>query len=692
MACSVGAPARRAAVLAALWQVRTDVGVDSVAPAFWPALTDDLCRIAARLDECDVADVALAQAAADPNEALSRVARIIYGARQTLKNSLLHADIAQTPTPVIRNGAPPGNAGKTCSHDLRSAFSKLQNAGVRAASVPRRLLVDLRIGDGSAGAVAAMLAASYSDDPAAIIAALCAEPYTMDVTALKFALSRSQAGVGPRQILAGAVAELPGARSREAAIAALAAIDAAQAPSGGSLSLAHAAAAVENAMRAYARSSHTEFCDVDFPELLEAAWQADAVWLNVEDPPHAGMRIACLREAVAHARVAPDLEIYPDDGRACGGIIEASSGPSSPISWAVLARAFELGDTPERAATAFVVRVDEMLPDAAATYAGNELGSIADPAGSAFVWPLPEPAVAFTAPPMTFSASRLNAYVKCPRRWFFDYLCQVLEDPGSLHTAYGRVVHEALEALHQKIRVPGRHDTSVMHERLLRELDAAFGRSRDAFDSQLEYEVSRMRARRMAEQYVRWLATESSRAPMEIVHVELLQRLRHGGHDFIGYIDRIDRPVGGGPSTILDYKTGRIDADADDYLAKIRRGDEAQLALYHAMREAGGDEVARIALVSVRDPRDNVWILAIDIVADETEQVTPLEPIEGVLRARCSRADLQASLAALVVRCNRLTVEGQDHFPAGDDPPCNFCAYARACRERPDDGERIFAR
>ena len=133
MACSVGAPARRAAVLAALWQARNDVDVDSVAPAFWPALTDDLCRIAARLDECDVADVALAQAAADPNEALSRVARIIYGARQTLRNSLLHADIAKQTIPLTRNGAPPGTAGKTRSHDLRSAFSKLQKGGQRAA-------------------------------------------------------------------------------------------------------------------------------------------------------------------------------------------------------------------------------------------------------------------------------------------------------------------------------------------------------------------------------------------------------------------------------------------------------------------------------------------------------------------------------------------------------------------------------
>jgi hypothetical protein len=154
----------------------------------------------------------------------------------------------------------------------------------------------------------------------------------------------------------------------------------------------------------------------------------------------------------------------------------------------------------------------------------------------------------------------------------------------------------------------------------------------------------------------------------------------------------MDRPVGGGPVTIFDYKTGRIDSDAHEYLEKVRRGDEAQLALYYAMRKAEGDEIARIALVSLRDPRDDVWILALDIVGDDGVPVIEREAHDGVLRATCSRADLDASLGALIERCDMLTKSGLDHYAAGEDPPCNFCAYARACRERPIDGERIFAR
>jgi len=333
------------------------------------------------------------------------------------------------------------------------------------------------------------------------------------------------------------------------------------------------------------------------------------------------------------------------------------------------------------------VEVQDSLARAAAAYLREAVH-----APGARAWPRAETAVPLVAPAMTFSASRLNAYVKCPRRFFFDYLCQVLEDTGSLHATYGRVMHDALEQLHQDVRFPNRQEPPQILDRLLHALDAAFGAARADFASQLEYETSRWRARRMAEQYVRWLSAESNRAPVEIAGVEIFERRRFGAHDFIGYIDRIDKPLGGGPVTIYDYKTGRIDSDARAYLAKIRAGDEAQLALYYAMRRAAGDRIARIALVSLRDPRDDVWILALDLLPDGLAESESAPVVDGVLRASCSRDDLDASLAALLQRCDLLTGAGMEHFNAGEDPPCNYCAYARACRDRPLEGERAFAR
>jgi PD-(D/E)XK nuclease superfamily len=400
-------------------------------------------------------------------------------------------------------------------------------------------------------------------------------------------------------------------------------------------------------------------------------------------------RIANVLEGFRTMRIDETLELSPSGSDASvNGRLEFALGPGAAVGCDVLAAALDVSsDARERFVNPVCVVVDASLADAVAAFALDNTRAEAQR-----VWPRSESAPVIKVPQMTFSASRLNAYVKCPRRWFYEYLCEALEDPGSLHAAYGKVVHEALEALHRQVRVPSRHDPAIILERFLQDLDAAFGRARSEFSSQLEYEVSRMRARRMAEQYVRWLAQEAARAPMEVLQVELLQRHRFGEHDFVGYIDRIDRPLAGGPVTIFDYKTGRVDADAAEYLEKVRRGDEAQLALYYAMRRAEGDEIARIALVSIRDPRDDAWILALDIVEDDGKPVVEQQPHDGTLRATCSRADLEASLAALVARCDLLTKQGVERFPAGEDPPCNFCAYAISCRERPAEEERIFAR
>ena len=328
--------------------------------------------------------------------------------------------------------------------------------------------------------------------------------------------------------------------------------------------------------------------------------------------------------------------------------------------------------------------------------ASPEAQASADAEGAPWLWPAPEVPRRVVAPAMTFSASRLNAFVKCPRRWYYEYLCDAVDDSGSVFATYGKVFHDALEALHREVRVPSNYAEEDILDRLRRELDAAFGRSHADFESVLEYEVCRLRARSVAAHYVHWLRREALARPLEVRDVEISQRWSHAGYVFVGFIDRIDRPLGGGPITIYDYKTGYLDDDPAAYLDKVRNGDESQLALYWAMRRAQNDIVSRIALISVRDPRDPAWLLALDIVDDPSvEHAPPLAASHdgsGIVRATCTPADLRQGIDALVSRCNMLCEEGIEHFAAGDDPPCSFCAYARACRDRPDEEERIFAR
>ncbi len=307
-------------------------------------------------------------------------------------------------------------------------------------------------------------------------------------------------------------------------------------------------------------------------------------------------------------------------------------------------------------------------------------------------WPQPESPRPLAAPGMRFSASRLNSFAKCPRRWFFEYLCDAVDDPGSVHATYGKVFHEALEALHRDVRVPSEYTEDEIRRRLQLDLTGAFERARADFASALEYEVSRLKARAVAEHYARWLVQEAQDQPMRIEEVEALQKWGSGGHAFVGYIDRIDRPLAGGPITIFDYKTGRIDDDPENYVRDVRAGREAQLALYYSVRRAGGDDVARLALVSLRDPRDKAWVLAIDVTDEAGKPVAPRASRPGVLRAACTSAQLEEAMRALLERCDLLTRKGLERFEAGEDPPCSFCAYARACRVRPVEAERVFAR
>jgi len=306
-------------------------------------------------------------------------------------------------------------------------------------------------------------------------------------------------------------------------------------------------------------------------------------------------------------------------------------------------------------------------------------------------WPVAEPPRPLAAP-MTFSASRLNGFVKCPRRWFFEYLCDAIADEGSAATTYGKVFHEALEALHRVIRRPSEYSGNAILERLHAELDAAFERNREEFDSALEFEVSRLRARAVAAHYARWLRTEANDHPTVIESVESLQRWSLGGHEFVGFIDRIDRPQGGGPVIIYDYKTGRVEENPHEYLAALRRGDEAQLALYYTVRTMRGDDVGRLALVSLRDPRDSVWILALDMTNAAGAPVVERDERSGVVRTACTPEDIAQGVRALIERAGAITGGGFDHFAPGDDPPCGHCDYAGACRERPINEERVFAR
>ncbi|HET9343484.1 MAG TPA: PD-(D/E)XK nuclease family protein [Candidatus Eremiobacteraceae bacterium] len=620
---------------------------------------DEFCSLSRAVENAGVSDAALAAACADAEQSIATVARVLLAMRGTLR--------AASPG-IAASTAIPGTQDRfeIAASSLAEALDIVARDGFERAEVPRDVVAALGVDDPPAIRV---LRAAFSSDDRSLVEALAGD---FDVAELKAA----ERLAGQRSLRAGlrtTGAAFRGIGSRERAVEWFDRLEVVR--RGGRKRRGALRAAVEA----------TGVCDAD---VAKHAASADAVWDSLDDPPSFGVRAALLCDALSTARISDDFRLVPiGTDTSHPARIDFDDAPGGAVDVAAFATAIGC-DGPLFHGPHVRVR----LPANEVVARFLQQRGEAENVRVRLDRPLPESGGMVVAPRMTFSASRLNMFVKCPRRFFYEYLCDAVDERTTSNAVYGKVFHAALEALHREVRIPSAWQRGEVLDKLCLQLDAAFGVASREFESELEYAVLRLRARQVARHYVRWLFEETADAPLEISDVEERHDVLLGDHRFVGYIDRVDRPAGGGPVTILDYKTGRIEEDPEEYLRQVRTGDEAQLALYYAMRRARGDQVARIALVSIRDARDRTWVLALDIADESGKSVAPRRERAGVLRATCSLADLEASLAALTRRCDEITTEGFDHFAVGDDPPCSYCAYAASCRERPDDQERIFAR
>ncbi len=299
----------------------------------------------------------------------------------------------------------------------------------------------------------------------------------------------------------------------------------------------------------------------------------------------------------------------------------------------------------------------------------------------------PEPPAPVAIRKLSFSASSLNAYAECRRKWWFRYVCAAVEDRGSSASFYGIAFHAALEDFHG---VHVRFD-DVDAGALARELDgrvvAAFDRHRTRFDAPVEFELQKRRARRTAVKYVAWLLERARRAPFEVIGCETQADVELGGHRFVGYIDRLDRDLRTGTVTVVDYKTGSIATSAAEYLDEVRAFREFQLPFYYWARTAAGDVVSRLALVPLKDA-------LLDVAPVELEVVTTSRPPRsaGAL-GEIASSELERARERMIALATELSGGTLAAFPATDDPQaCRYCAYADACRERPSALEERFGR
>lgn len=286
------------------------------------------------------------------------------------------------------------------------------------------------------------------------------------------------------------------------------------------------------------------------------------------------------------------------------------------------------------------------------------------------------------------SASSLGAYAECERKWYYRYVCAVVEDRGSSASFYGTAFHTALERFHTEYARGDAAPPALLWTKLDAYVGEAFERIRNRFATQVEFELQRRRARRTARRYLRWFLKRWEQRPFEVIGQETPAELEWDGYKFVGIIDRIDRDDATGNVTVIDYKTGNIALSATEYREKVARYVEFQLPFYYWARTELGDRVQRLTLVPLKDQLLEVQPIELEVVPVSTPRERSGAPvgligIDELERARTRMRELAQRLADEVI----------EHFPATDDPAtCTYCTYKNSCRERPRRREDRFGR
>jgi RecB family exonuclease len=265
-----------------------------------------------------------------------------------------------------------------------------------------------------------------------------------------------------------------------------------------------------------------------------------------------------------------------------------------------------------------------------------------------------------------FSASALNAYTECARKWFYRYACAAVEDPGSSASAYGTAFHLALEDFHGDFPRPRSVDRLAMRSRIRECVTWAFERNRDGFETRVEFELQLRRAQRTAQRYVDWLLVQELEAPFEVLGREVSAELDLDGRAFVGFIDRLDRDERTGNVGVVDYKTGSIATSAAEYCEKVRRFRDFQLPFYYWARTAAGDRVSKLVLIPLKDA-----LIDIRPVVLEVGKTIKLDDLE---RSREKMIELSTLLASGEIR---------RFEPTENAAACTYCAYQTACAGKP---------
>lgn len=254
---------------------------------------------------------------------------------------------------------------------------------------------------------------------------------------------------------------------------------------------------------------------------------------------------------------------------------------------------------------------------------------------------------------LVLSASALNTYADCPRKFQFQYVLRIPQKVKGSAVA-GSNVHRALEVFHKRHKDDWR-DQPV--ERLLEIYEEVFAEAR--FEDEAEAKQWRERDHRILRSYL----DDEKQIEGEPRHFEVPFRLNFEDLDaeFYGYIDRVDEHPDGSVE-IIDYKTGSRKT------ANKIVGEDFQVPLYVAAFEDKGRDVKAGTLYWMRDAGDGTG---------PVERMRMERKPEGKPKGEFTDEAMQAFRERV-----HEAVEGirAGHFTEQpDDFGCSFCDYRLLC-------------
>ena len=345
------------------------------------------------------------------------------------------------------------------------------------------------------------------------------------------------------------------------------------------------------------------------------------------------------------------------------------------------AAAYAAADEAERA----LPQVRRYLDERPVLAAFVRAQALEDEARRALAWPLDR-----------LSASGIEDYVACPRRWFYRYPMRLSADDDD-STRLGRFVHKVLERYHNGATDFTREAAAApTPERILESL-APIAReegARAAYESGLatnsplfRYELARI-LRQLAA-YSRWLVDEAREYPFSVLACERRVEIDVAGTKLVGVVDRVDR-ASDGTLVVRDYKSGKLRTKAsqaasleigprlDPALPGIGlygdapEGLKLQTYLYvRAIEKAFGAKVSRADYLYLSGTQKDKAEIHVDTTwfeASGRKGALPGAVLDAVY-------DVIAAGVAHEVEGGAIA----EFATATDEKPCGLCAYKAIC-------------